>query len=82
MAGITAYSFSGIFVLKGKNILNTILTVVGVVWIFYLLYGLFFNGGYPYNQKGVLLYIKIFAFFLFVYELIKYVKKRKVANKK
>lgn len=54
--GFMAYSISGMITLKGKNILNTVLFTVGIIWTLYLFWGMLFNGGYPYNAKGVIVY--------------------------
>lgn len=75
--GLTAYAISGMIVLKGKNTLNTILFIGGIIWTIFLFWGMFFNDGYPYNNKGLNVYLSILGFFLIIYILARVIKKRK-----
>lgn len=74
--GFMAYAISGMITLRGKNILNTVLFIAGIIWTLYLLWGMLFNEGYPYNSKGVIVYLCIVAVYLGAYELAKFIRKK------
>ncbi len=75
--GLMAYSVSGMIALKGTVLLNTILFVAGLLFTLYLTWGALFNGGYPYNLIGLIVYFIIVALFLIIYELVRFFKRKR-----
>lgn len=79
--GLTAYAISGMISHKGKDQLNSVIFILACIWILILLWGAVFNGGYPYNFFGLMLFLSVTAVLVLVYEISKYVRKSKVTNK-
>ena len=80
-AGLTAYSFSGLITLKGSNVLNNILSGLGIVWFLILIWGLIFNDGNPLNIYGIGVYLGTLLVFILFYELMKWFRRRKSIKK-
>lgn len=60
-AGITAFAWSNmVMVTKLTNIPFVTIGVAGLIWLLVFLWGAFLNGGYPYNDWGLLLYVVFF----------------------
>lgn len=74
--GLSAYAISGMLSHKGKDSLNLGIFVAAMLWTLFIFWGVFFNGGYPYNFRGLNLYIIIIAIYLAAYEIAKYVRKK------
>ncbi len=70
-AGLSAYSFSGFLTLKGKHPVNNAFFCMSLVWILFLLYGIYFNGGYPINGKGFSVFLGVFAAYFIFYGMVK-----------
>lgn len=80
-SGITAYALSKVlFIYKTENILFLVTTLLSLVWIGILFYGLFFKDGTPYNYRGITLYFSIFFLLFAVYSVINIFKLRKLKN--
>jgi hypothetical protein len=77
-AGLTAWLFTDSYFLKGKNIIVNILSIVSILWILIIIWGMFFNDGYPYNFEGFILFLIIFIVYSLVYFLIKSYKVRRI----
>lgn len=73
-AGLTAYLIHNIITFKNKNWLNLVLIGLGLLFVFVLFTGAFFNDGYPINEMGVLIYSIVFNI-SFVYYYFKNRKK-------
>ncbi len=63
-SGLIAYNLSGFIRLKGKNMLNNIMSLLSIVWIIYIISGIFFNDGHPLNFYGLIMHFTIFIIFL------------------
>ena len=77
-AGLTAWLFTDFYFLKGKNIIVNILSIVSILWILIIIWGMFFNDGYPYNFEGFMFFLIIFIVYSLVYFLIKSYKVRRI----
>ncbi|MEO9531410.1 MAG: hypothetical protein ABJG68_13995 [Crocinitomicaceae bacterium] len=67
-AGLQAYCFN--WFLKNKNQFNSVVSILGLVWLLVLIWGIFFNGGHPYNIVGLAIYGIVFSLYFIVYYLI------------
>lgn len=70
-AGLTAYSFSGLLESKGRNWFNNLLCMLGFFWFGIIVWGVFFNYGYPYNKNGLVGYCVAFTVFFLINEFLK-----------
>lgn len=52
--GFMAYSFSFLLLLPQKNTSIMVLNSISLLWIVFLFWGNFFNGGYPLNGQGLI----------------------------
>lgn len=59
-AGLCAYAVSGFIWLRGKHALNTLMTIVSVVWVGFLIFGML-SGGLPLGAEGLLFYAEVFV---------------------
>lgn len=76
-SGYAAYSFNAAFHLKGNNVINNVFIGLSALWIAVIVWGAFFNSGYPFNVEGVLANA-VFLFVLFVvYAVINLIVYRK-----
>lgn len=50
--------------------------LLAIVWLLYMFWGALFNGGYPYNFYGMMLYAAAFIITLSIYLIIFYTKYR------
>jgi hypothetical protein len=66
-AGITSYAINGIILSKGKDKLSILFTILGVSWIFFLIIGIIFLGGHPYNSQGLTIHLTLFFVYFFIY---------------
>jgi hypothetical protein len=69
-AGLQAYCLNGFIKSKERNILNTILSILGLIWFVVMLGGIVFNNGHPYNIYGLGVYSVVFAIYFIIYYLI------------
>ena len=60
-AAISAYSINGFFRHKERNITNSAFSLLALLWVIVIISGILFNNGYPYNLKGLTLYLSIFV---------------------
>jgi hypothetical protein len=79
-AGLSAYCLNALLKLKTPNTLNLILSIGCGIWILILLYGAFFNGGIPYNTKGLWAFATTFAIYFVAYLIILGRSPRKSSN--
>lgn len=75
-AGLTSYCLHGFLRPTEPTTLNTVLVIIGFVWLVILLYGASINGGHPYNLNGLGTYGVAFIFTLLTNQ-IRYNAKRK-----
>lgn len=52
--GFMAYSLSFLLLLPQKSSLIIILNCLSLLWVIFILWGAFFNGGYPFNKQGLI----------------------------
>ncbi|NOQ73744.1 MAG: hypothetical protein GQ574_17180 [Crocinitomix sp.] len=76
-AAITAYALHHIFRSKGKDSLNNAILSLAIIWLAILIWGVFFNAGYPYNKYGLQFYSYCFVIVFLIYEVVRFVKLRK-----
>ncbi len=60
LAGFSIFSF---LILRGTSMLNNVYFGLSIIWICVLVWGAFFNGGYPFNWRGL---SYIFPFILLI----------------
>ena len=70
-ASLWAYSISEWKALKGKNTLNNVACVLGILWLVFMVIGELFNNGHPYNKEGIIAFLILFVAFFIGYELVK-----------
>lgn len=56
-AGFAGYNASALFHLKGSHIVNNILITLSAAWMVVVVWGEFFNGGYPLNLNGIIVQV-------------------------
>ena len=56
---ITGYNLAGLRSRYTRNNLNKTLSILGLLYFLYLLWGMVFNYGFPLNYKGVILQLVI-----------------------
>ena len=71
------YSFSGFITKVSRNYLNTVLSILGLLWFLNILYGVYFRGGYPFNEKGLQVVLIGLVISLVLGEIFKRIKLRK-----
>lgn len=59
-AALTAYSINGLTTLRGRDPLNLVLSILGIIWFVIMILGMLLNDGHPYNEKGVFVYAIVF----------------------
>ena len=77
-AGLTAWTVSDAYFLQGKNWTVNSMVIGGVLWVLFMLWGIFFNDGYPYNFDGLLMYFVVFSIYALIYFIIKSRKMKRV----
>lgn len=68
-AGLTAYSWHGFFRANERTVLNTSLSILGLCWLVYFLFGALLNGGQPFNFFGLGFYGTALIFTLLTNQL-------------
>lgn len=79
-AGAQAYSIVGYIKSKERNKLNIIFSILGFIWVFIIIGGIFFNDGYPFNEKGLGVYSIVFAMYFVIYYLMYFKSQNKLLN--
>lgn len=77
-AGLHAYCINGFIKPKERNALNTVLSIISIIWLVALIGGVFFNNGHPYNEMGLLVYAVTFMIYFTIYYLFYLRKKNRV----
>lgn len=67
--GFMAYSLSFLILAKPKNALIIVSGCLSILWIGVVIWGIFFNGGYPFNAPGAGIQGLTFGF-LFILHLV------------
>ena len=75
-ACIFSYSISRLISLPFKPPIYMATTIMGSIWIGILIWGAFFNGGYPYNTNGLIVYSGAMLLSFGIYRLADYVRKK------
>lgn len=70
-AGLTAYAFSGFLRCKGKNWLNNLISITGLIWTAYIVIGTWYYNEILLNNRGALIYLSELVFFFLLYEFLK-----------
>lgn len=65
--GITAYAAAGRLSVRHRSPLNAVVLLLGGMWFVLLVWGAFFNGGYPHNFVGLGLFAGSFLIWFLVY---------------
>ena len=76
-AGLQAYCLIAFINPKERDPLNMVLSIVGWIWNAILIWGIYFNGGHPYNKNGLMVYGAFFVVFCIVYFLLSSRKRRR-----
>lgn len=76
-AAITAYAWVAFIFLRGKDSLNNAFAILGIIWLGILFWGISYNGGYPYNSKGLTFYFIAILVVSGIYAFYWLFKKRK-----
>lgn len=79
-AGLFAYSLNGVIASKNRDLLSLIVSILGTIWFLILIVGMLFNGGYPYNEIGFLIYLIILVLFFVIYYFTITIKHLRVNN--
>ena len=72
---LVTYSIFSFFILRGSNLLNNIFSILSVIWVAFIIWGAFFNKGYPYNVYA-LRNIGIIIVVLAIFQLLIYLRKK------
>ena len=79
-----AYSFNILILSRERSVLTIIGVVVSSFWIVLCIWGMFFNGGYPYNAAGIsaqgIVFVILFVVHLGILLLIRQYRKKKRAS--
>jgi len=70
-AGLSAWVVTDAIFLPGKNVLIYMLCILCGCWFLLLIWGNLYNGGYPYNWRGVAVFLIVFTFYTIIYALLK-----------
>lgn len=54
---LTSYSIFSFIILKGKDLLNLLFTILTVLWFLFIFWGAIFNEGHPFNFIGISFFI-------------------------
>jgi|GEM_PF-1441735 len=79
-AGLTAYSISGLLTLKGKDVLNLVLSILGIAWFIIIILGILYNEGHPYNRRGLTAYSIAFLVVFISCAILKRFRLRRIAR--
>lgn len=80
--GFITYSLSFLILIKQRTIPIIISNGIGLLWILIILWGEFFNDGYPFNGQGLIVQAVILAIsFLIHWAVLLPIKKGRVRNK-
>lgn len=53
--GLLGYNLVALLLFRGKHTINNIVTAMCGLWLLILVWGILWNGGYPYNEMGTLI---------------------------
>jgi cytochrome b subunit of formate dehydrogenase len=77
-AGLQAYCVNGFLKPKERNILNTLLSSAGMLWLIVMIGGVLLNNGHPYNENGLKVYAVTFTLFFVLYYFFYRAKKNRL----
>ena len=80
--GFMAYSLSFLILVSQRSSLIIVLNCLSLLWIIVLLWGMFFNDGYPFNEQGLIAQGIAFTFLFLVHFVILYFMKKNREAKK
>lgn len=74
--GFMAYSLSFLLLLPQKSSLIIVLNCLSLLWVIFILWGAFFNGGYPFNQQGLIVQVIVYAVLFLIHFISLYFIKK------
>lgn len=80
--GFMAYSLSFLILLPQRSSLIIVLNCLSLLWVIVLIWGMFFNDGYPFNEQGLIAQGIAFAFLFLVHFVSLYFIKKNRETKK
>lgn len=78
--GLCGYAFSCIVKFKGKNVQSNILAIFSLFWMGKLVYGALYDGGYPINMNGLMIFLVVMLLSAAFHLFAKKMKKRLMKN--
>jgi hypothetical protein len=75
-SGIMGYSLAACLLFRGRDITNNALSLISVLYLVLLIWGAFFNGGYPFNVEGLAIQLVVLLIFFAGYIVLLRSKKQ------
>ncbi|WP_341904425.1 hypothetical protein [Fluviicola taffensis] len=74
--GFMAYSFSFLILTNPRTILTIVFNAISLFWTLLVIWGVFFNGGYPFNKDGATAQGIVFSILFLIHWGVLYLIKR------